>query len=244
MLGAWGEQFFRGLAEFSGRLAEFFRVYGPDMLRLSGWHLLLAFLTMLIACAIAIPLGVFLARLRLRRLSNAVLAVASIVQPIPSLALVALVGAVFLYMNLPTIGMGPGLVALVAYAVLPVLRNTFTGIRQVDPTVIEVARGMGMTRWQVLFRVELPLALPFIMAGVRIAMVWTIGVATLVSLIGAKSLGQLIFQGLAGNKIGLILGGALPAIALALGFDWGLSLLERLLKPKGLEESRAQQAAA
>ncbi len=146
---------------------------GADMLRRSLEHMELAFFAMLAACALAVPLGIFLARCPWRKVVSIVMGVVNVIQPIPSLALIAFVVALFNLVHLPTIGMAPGLVALVAYALLPVLRNTYTGIRQVDPAVREVAVGMGMTPRQVLFSVELPLALPVIMAGVRIATVWT-----------------------------------------------------------------------
>ena len=219
---------------------DFLRQYGWDLLRLLGDHMLLTFLAMLIACAAAFPLGIVLARSRSRNLAGVVLGIVNVFQPVPSLALVALVGVLFIYLGLPTIGVVPGLVALVVYALLPILRNTYTGIRQVDPTLLEVAVGMGMRPRQVFFQVELPLALPFIMAGVRIATVWTIGVATLVSLIGAHSLGDLIFRGLSRSRIDLILGGALAAVALALLFDWLLGVLERCFTPKGLRARQAQ----
>ena len=215
---------------------EYLADRGPDMLSGTGEHLLLVVLAMVIACAVALPLGVFLARSSARRLVSVVMGVASVIQPVPSLALVALVGALFVHLDLPTIGMVPGLVALVAYALLPVLRNTYTGIRQVDPTIIEVATGMGMTRRQVLWHIQLPLALPFIMTGIRIAAVWTIGVATLVSLIGSGGLGKLIFRGLRTTKPGLILSGAVPAVILALVIDWLLGRLEEWLTPAGLRD--------
>ena len=217
---------------------QFLREYGREILALSVDHMLLTGIAMLIACVIAVPLGIILSRLRSRRLVAVVLGIVNIVQPIPSLALVALAAVLFLAVGLPTIGILPGLVALVAYALLPILRNTYTGIRQVDPTVVDVAIGMGMTRRQVLFSVELPVALPVIMAGIRIATVWTIGVATLVSLIGADSLGKPIFRGLSRGRVSLILAGALPAVALALLFDWLLGRVEKWLTPAGLEESR------
>lgn len=210
-------------------MIQFLESYGRDIAYLTGQHLMLTAIAMLIACVMAIPLGVVLARTRWRRLASATIALVSLVQPIPSLALVALAAVAFLALGLSTIGMGPALLALVAYALLPVLRNTYTGIRQVDPTIVEVATGMGMRSWQVLLRVQLPLALPVIMTGIRIATVWTIGVATLVSYIGAHSLGDLISRGLSNNRPSLILAGALPAIALALAFDWGLALLEKSL---------------
>ncbi|NQT50691.1 ABC transporter permease [bacterium] len=220
-------------------MMKFLQEYGGEILELSADHMLLTGVAMLIACTVAVPLGVVLIRLRSRRLASAILGIVNIVQPIPSLALVALAGVLFLWLGLPTIGILPGLVALVAYALLPILRNTYTGIRQVDPTVVEVAVGMGMTPRQVLFSVELPLALPVIMAGIRIATVWTIGVATLVSLIGAESLGKPIFRGLSRGRIDLILAGALPAVALALLFDWLLGRVEKWLTPAGFEAHRS-----
>jgi len=213
--------------------AQFLEDYGPDILRLTGDHLLLTFTAVLIAAAVAIPAGVLLALCSWRRLASVGLGIVNIFQPIPSLALVALVGVLFIALDLPSIGLAPGLVALVVYALLPIIRNTYTGIRQVDKTVVEVATGMGMTSRQVLFQVQLPLALPFVMAGLRIATVWTIGIATLVSLVGAHSLGDLIFRGLSRHRIGLILGGAIPAIVLALLFDWLLGFVERRLTSTG-----------
>ncbi len=220
-------------------MIEWLRQYGPWILGLVADHLLLSFLAIVLACAAAIPLGIVLARSRFRRLSNAIIGLAGIVQPVPSLALVALAAVLFLALGLPTIGIWPGLVALVAYALLPVLRNTYTGIRQVDPTIIEVATGMGMRPRQVLLKVQIPLALPVIMAGVRISTVWTIGIATLVSLIGAESLGKPIFQGISGDRIDLILGGAVPAVALSLLFEWLLGMLENWLTPGGAESENS-----
>ena len=158
---------------------EFARSYGQEIVVSTREHLVLTALAMLIACLIAVPLGIILARSETRLLKTIVMGIVNVIQPIPSLAFVALTAAGFVLFNeyiarrqvLPTIGLVPGLVALVAYALLPILRNTFTGIQQVDASVKEVARGMGMKPMQVLFSVELPLALPFIMAGIRISTV-------------------------------------------------------------------------
>lgn len=227
-------------------VVSFFGDFGREMLVSTQEHMVLTFTAMFIATAIAVPLGIFLSRCRMKMLVSLVIGLVNIIQPIPSLALVAFTLAIFIWINnvlalhIPVIGMPPGLVALVAYALLPILRNTYTGVRQVDPTVIEVATGMGMTRRQILFSVQLPLALPFIMAGIRIATVWTIGVATLVSLVGAGGLGDLIFKGLSNFRITLILAGAAPAAALALVFDWILGRLESWLTPTGLKEVEAR----
>ncbi len=226
-------------------MQEFFQTYGSDIVTATREHLQLTLLAMLIACAVAIPLGILLTRIRSKTTVQVILGLVSVIQPIPSLALVALVAVGFYYLNLalpyklPTIGVLPGMVALVAYAVLPILRNTYTGIQQVDDTVKEVATGMGMTRRQILFQVELPLALPVIMTGIRIATVWTVGVATLVALVDAGGLGALIFRGLSNYKVKLILAGAIPAVAMALVFDGGLYLIENWLTPQGLKTSES-----
>jgi len=221
--------------------AGFFSRHGEDMLRAVKQHMVLTLAAMLIACSIAVPLGIFLARVRRKWISNGVMGIVSIVQPIPSLAFVAFAAVIFRSLGLPTIRWPVGLVALVAYALLPILRNTYTGVRQVDLNVVEVARGMGMTRAQVLLLVELPLALPFIMAGIRISTVWTIGVATLVSLVGAGGLGDLIFQGLDTNHMDYIVAGAVPAAMLALLLNFILGSVEKWFTPKGLQ-GRTQRA--
>jgi len=230
------------LLAVSQGIGWFFDRYGAEIVQALGEHVFLVVVSLLIATAIALPLGILLARTRFRRLASAVLGVTGAIQTIPSLALVALVAAAFLAireagLRIPTVGPVVAIVALVAYALLPILRNTVTGIRQVDASVVEVARGMGMTQRQVLFSVQLPLALPFIMAGLRIASVWTIGVAALGGLIGAGGLGDLIWRGLRTTDIPYILAGALPASALALVADWLLGLLECWLRPAGAKTS-------
>lgn len=224
-------------------ILDFFQQHSGLMLERTQQHLALTVIAMAIAVLLAVPLGVFLSRCRNRLVVSSIMGVVNVIQPIPSLATVALTVVVFFYIIditgtslLRSIGMQPALVALVAYALLPILRNTYTGIRQVDSAIIEVASGMGMTRRQILLSVQLPLALPFIMAGIRISTVWTIGVATLVSLVGAGGLGNPIFRGLANYRMDLILVGALPAALLALLLDWLLARLEVWLTPDGLRE--------
>ncbi len=225
---------------------EFLQQHAAMMLLRSREHLTLTVLAMVVAVALAVPLGVFLSRCRQSWVVSGVMGVVNVIQPIPSLATVALTVVVFFYIIdftgttlLRSIGMQPALVALVAYALLPILRNTYTGLRQVDAAVIEVAVGMGMTRRQILFSVQLPLALPFIMAGIRISTVWTIGVATLVSLVGAGGLGDPIFRGLANYRMDLVLAGALPAALLALLLDTLLARLEQWLTPEGLRDGQS-----
>ena len=225
---------------------------GGDILSHTYEHVYLTFFAMLIAVGIALPLGIFLARCPWARFVSTMMNLAGVVQTIPSLALIALIMTAAVLLNelmewlavpghLTTIGMFPALVALVLYALLPILRNTYTGIRQVPPSVKEVASAMGMKPWQILFSVELPLALPFIMAGVRISTVWTIGVAALCSLIGAGGLGDLIIQGLQSIRMEYLLAGMIPASLLAILFDWLLGRLERWLTPEGMQLEAQKQ---
>jgi osmoprotectant transport system permease protein len=208
---------------------------GADILKATYQHIYLTFISLLIAILIAIPLGIFLAKTRFKKLSSLILNIAGVIQTIPSLALIALIIVVFALIRLPTIGRIPGIFALVLYALLPLLRNTYTGIKQVDANVIEVARGMGMRNHQILFLVELPLSLPVIITGIRIATVWTIGIATLVGLIGAGGLGDLILRGLRTIQMDYLLAGTIPAAILALISDFFISKTERWLTPKGLQ---------
>ena len=203
---------------------EFIRRHWSEMLALSTEHLMLVLISTACAVAIGIPLGVLLTR-RVA-LKRPVLALAGILQTVPSLALFGLL------IPLPFIG-GIGartaIVALVLYALLPVIRNTVTGIEGVDRSVREAAVAMGMTDRQVLRQVELPLATSVILAGVRVATVISVGVATVAAAIGAGGLGTYIFRGLRMNDNTLILAGALPAAMMALASDWLIGLLESRL---------------
>ncbi len=214
--------------------AAFVDKLGMDILARTYEHVYLTVIALALAVAIALPLGVMLARIGNDRVSAVVLAAASVIQTVPSLALIAFIVLIFALVSLPAIGTLPALVALVLYALLPILRNTYTGIRQVDPALVEVAEAMGMTRWQILFKVELPIALPVVMAGVRISAVWTIGVATLCTLVGAGGLGDLILQGLRTISWDYLAAGTVPAAALALIVDGLLAALERWLTPEGM----------
>lgn len=197
------------------------RIRGDLLLR--TWeHLLLAVGSTAIAVAIGVPLGILLTRRA--PLRAGILGSANVLQTIPSLALLGLL------IPLPIVGgvgARPAIVALVAYALLPIIRNTYEGIRSIDPAVREAATAMGMTDRQLLRRVELPLALGVIMGGVRLATVIGIGVATVAAAIGAGGLGVFIFQGLAMVDNRVILAGAIPAALLALAADGGLGILER-----------------
>jgi osmoprotectant transport system permease protein len=151
-----------------------------------------------------------------------VLGIAGVLQTIPSIALLGFM--------IPLLGIGakPAIVALMLYAFLPIIRNTFTGINQVNPSVTDAAKGMGMTSYQILFKVELPLAMPVILAGIRTATVINVGVATLAAYIGAGGLGEFIFGGIALNNTNMILAGAIPAALLAIFFDFLLARVQQI----------------
>jgi osmoprotectant transport system permease protein len=206
-------------------VGQFFASHRVEILAATREHLILVLISMIIAVAIAVPLG--LALVTHPRLRAAALAIASIFQTIPSLALF---GFLIPLPLLGGIGTRTAIVALVLYALLPILRNTYVGLTGVDPAILEAAEAMGMTEDQILFRVRLPLASSFILAGIRTATVITIGVATIAAAIGAGGLGTFIFRGVAMVSDAVILAGAIPAALLALLADFLLGLLERRLR--------------
>jgi osmoprotectant transport system permease protein len=204
----------------------FFSQHAGEILQATIEHVWLVGATMLLAIAIGVPLGILVARRPW--LSKPILGGANIAETIPSLALLGFL--------LPAPWLGEradriAITALTLYALLPIIRNTAAGITGVDPAVREAARGMGMTSRQILFQVELPLSLSTVLAGIRVATVLTIGVATIAAAVGAGGLGEFIFRGLAMVNNQLILAGAIPAAALALLADFCLSVLERRLRP-------------
>jgi len=182
-------------------------------------HLGLTFLSLVLAIIVGVPLGILIARKR--KLSSPVLGAAGILQTIPSIALLGFM--------IPAFGIGatPAIVALLIYALLPIIRNTYTGITGVNPTVIEAAKAMGMNRSQLLFKVELPLAMPIIIAGIRTAAVINVGVATLASFVAAGGLGEFIFGGISLNNTNMILAGAIPAALLAVLLDQGIAVVQK-----------------
>ena len=204
--------------------SEIIDQYQPQLIARIGEHFWLVGVAMLIAAAIAVPAGILLTRQP--KIERWVLGFTNAVQTIPSLALFGFL------IPLPVIGgIGPrsAIVALVLYALLPIVRNTYTGIKEVDPAVREAALAMGMTDGQILRMVELPLAARTIMAGLRVATVTGVGVATVATLIGAGGLGDFIYRGLQTVNSNLILLGAVPAALMALGADFGLGLVEKKL---------------
>ncbi|MBO8176915.1 MAG: ABC transporter permease [Bacillus sp. (in: Bacteria)] len=190
-------------------------------------HICLSLISISIAIILSVPLGIYITRHE--KWAEWVIGVTAVFQTIPSLALFGFI--------VPLLGTGAltAIIALTIYALLPILRNTYTGIKGVDQSVIEAGRGMGMTNRQILWKIEIPLSLPVIMAGIRTATVLTVGIATLATFVGAGGLGDLIYRGLSTWNNQLVLAGAIPAALLAIFFDFFLKLIERLSTPKGLK---------
>ena len=191
-------------------------------------HIYLSFLALAIGILIALPAGILVARHR--RFAEPIIGVTAILQTIPSLALFGLL--------VPLIGIGSktALIALVIYALLPIIRNTYAGLTGADESIIEAGRGMGMTPNQILKKIELPIALPVIMAGIRTATVLTVGIATLATFVGAGGLGDVIYRGLQSYNNALVLAGAIPVALLAIMFDFLLKWVEKKVTPKGIKQ--------
>lgn len=190
--------------------------------------LAIASTALLLALVVAIPIGILLTRYE--RFAQPVLGVANIIMTIPSLALLAFM--------MPLLGIGnePAIAALFLYALMPIMRNTYTGIKRVQPSLLEAGTGMGMTSMQLLYSVELPIAFSFILAGIRTTFVILVGWTTLAAFIGGGGLGQLIWAGLTTINYNLVYAGAIPAAILALVADFLLGRLENRLTPRGLKQ--------
>ncbi|MDF5715010.1 MAG: ABC transporter permease [Rhizonema sp. NSF051] len=208
---------------------DFFLIkYAPEILQHTWEHLLLVASSIGIATLIGIPLGILITRRK--NLRQPILIIANILQTIPSLALFGLLIPVPV---IGGIGATPAIFSLILYSFLPIIRNTYTGITGVDPAIREAGRGMGMTDKQLLLQVEIPLAMGVILAGVRVATVIGIGIATIAAAIGAGGLGELIFRGISAVNNQLILAGAIPAAVIALVADWAIGWMEQRLAVKG-----------
>ncbi|HEY8968510.1 MAG TPA: ABC transporter permease/substrate-binding protein [Puia sp.] len=201
-------------------LWQFMQQQSDKLLQQTLQHIGLTFISLVIALLIGLPLGIYIARHK--RAAGPVLGFAGVMQTIPSIALLGFM--------IPLLGIGPlpAIAALFLYALLPIIRNTYTGIEGVDPLVKEAAVAMGMTRRQILLKVELALAFPVIMAGIRTATVINVGVGTLAAYIAAGGLGEFIFGGIALNNTNMILAGAIPAALLAILLDFLLSLVQKM----------------
>jgi osmoprotectant transport system permease protein len=209
------------------QLIKQFSMRWEDLLVATLQHIELVVLSMVIAIVVGLPLGIIVTRVP--SLRSWIIGGAGILQTIPSLALLGFMIPLF------GIGINTAIAALFLYSLLPIIRNTYTGIQDVDRSTIEAAKGMGMTNWQILLKVELPLALSVIMAGIRTATVINVGTATLAAFIGSGGLGDFIFIGIQRNIDALILIGALPAAALAIVLDLLLGYMEKMTTPRGLK---------
>lgn len=202
--------------------------YG-DLLYSSWAHFKMVFIAVVIATAIGVPLGVLVTRSGLEKLALPVIGGASVGQTVPSLAVIAIMA--------PLLGFGlqSAIVALVIYGLLPILRNSYTSIKTIDPAVIEAARGMGLTRMQIARKIELPLAMPVIIAGIRISTVITVGTAELAVLVGGAGLGKITLTGVFAREALIILQGAAPTAAMAITLGFLLERVEQWMMPRGLK---------
>ncbi len=203
-----------------------------------GWivgHLWISLVAIVISTALGITLGIYIAGQERERTADVVLYVAEIMMTVPSLALFGLLMFLLSRIGLSAIGFLPAVITLIVYGQLPIVRNTYTAIRQVDPAMIEAGKGIGMSESQLLLKVRLPLAFPVIMAGLRNAMVLIIGIGTIAALIGAGGLGVPIFRGLRNARMDLIITGGVSVSVLALLVDGIMALAERWMTPTGLK---------
>ncbi|QQK08370.1 ABC transporter permease [Miniphocaeibacter halophilus] len=210
-------------------MLEFLKLNYMDILNKTLEHLYISSMSLFLGVIVAVPLGIILTKTK--KLSNLVIGLASLLQTIPSLALLAIMIPIF------GVGKFPAIIALFIYSLLPILRNTYLGVVGVDENIVDAAKGMGMTKTQSILKVEIPLAAPVIMAGIRLSAVYVVAWATLASYIGAGGLGDLIFSGLNNYNPNLIIFGTIPVTALALIVDFLLSKVEKIVTAKtGMEE--------
>jgi osmoprotectant transport system permease protein len=212
--------------------------YPDKILTWTIQHLWIIGVANLSAVVLGVVVGVYISGRGRERLAEVALYFASVMMTVPSLALYGILMGVLHLLTLPSIGFLPVVIALTLYGLLPIIRNTYTAIREVDPATIDAGRGMGMSERQLLFKLKLPLAVPVIMAGLRQAVVMNIGIAAIGSYIGAGGLGQPIFRGIVNNRPDLIMIGAIVVSLLAIIVDLIMGRLEWLTTPKGIRSGR------
>ncbi len=215
-------------------MIEFFVNEGDTLLRLILEHIGLSLMSLGLGVLVAVPLGILLSQFP--KIANVVIGIASVLQTVPTLALLALM--------VPLLGVGamPAIVALFIYSLLPILRNTYLGMADVDPNLLDAAKGMGMSTGQVIQKVQLPMAVPVIMAGIRLSAVYVIAWTTIASYIGGGGLGDFIFNGLQTYRQDLIFGGTIPVIIIAIVMDFGFGYLEKRLSPQTRSEVNTENA--
>lgn len=211
-------------------MREFLQEYGSQLVSKTIEHFQISIIALLLVIVIAVPLGILLSKTK--KTANIVLTIAGVLQTIPTLAILALMIPIF------GVGKTPAIVALFVYVLLPILNNTILGVKNIDKNVIQAGTSMGMTRLQLMKDVQLPLALPMIISGIRLSSVYVISWATLASYVGAGGLGDLVFNGLNLYQPPMIITAAILVTAIALIVDFLLSLVEKWVVPKGLKVSR------
>jgi len=205
-------------------MMEFFAENGSELFTAIGEHIFLSLIALVLGILVAVPLGILLSQFP--KIADVVIGVASVLQTVPTLALLALM--------VPILGVGklPSIVALFIYSLLPILRNAYLGMTGVDPTLVDAAKGMGMSTGQVIRKIQLPLAIPVIMAGIRLSAVYVVAWTTIAAYIGGGGLGEFIFNGLQTYRQDLIFGGTIPVIIIAIVMDFVAGYLEKKLSPK------------
>ncbi|MBU7217343.1 ABC transporter permease [Staphylococcus gallinarum] len=211
-------------------MKAFLEQYGGQLISKTVEHFYISIIALLIAIVVAVPIGILLSKLK--RTSNIVLTIAGVLQTIPTLAVLAVMIPIF------GVGKMPAIVALFLYVLLPILNNTVIGVQNIDKNIKEAGTSMGMTRFQLMKDVELPLALPLILGGIRLSSVYVISWATLASYVGAGGLGDFVFNGLNLYDPMMIVSAAILVTLLALVVDFVLSRIEKWAVPKGLKVSR------
>ena len=211
-------------------MKAFLQQYGSQLLSKAVEHFYISMFALLLAIVVAVPLGILLSKTQ--RTANVVLTVAGVLQTIPTLAVLAIMIPIF------GVGKTSAIVALFIYVLLPILNNTVLGVKNIDKNVIQAGQSMGMTKFQLMKDVEMPLALPLIISGIRLSSVYVISWATLASYVGAGGLGDLVFNGLNLYQPPMIISAAIVVTLLALVIDFILSLVEKWVVPKGLKVSR------
>lgn len=209
-------------------LLNFFKENSEIILQRLGEHIQLTFLAVGFAILIGVPLGILISRYR--KSAGIVIGIANVIQAVPSLAMLGFL--------IPVVGIAekPAIIMVMLYSLLPIVKNCYTGLININSDLLEAAKGMGMTKRQVLFKVQIPLAMPVIMAGIRISAVTAVGLMTIAAYVGAGGFGKLVYEGIQGLHYEKIFAGALPACILALLFDFLIGLLEKVTVPKGIRK--------
>ena len=223
----WLYKYYGALEYTAKNLTEFFRLIYE--------HLILVIISMAAAITVGVTLGVIMSRKGLEGISPVIMAVVNVWQSVPSLGVIALAYGILPLLGMSGIGIVPALIALFLHAVAPIVRNTYAGIESVSDDVIESATGMGMTKKQILFDIEIPNAMPVIMGGIRTSTAIIVGTAPLAFLIGGGGLGFWIFTGIALVDMGIMLAGSVPVALIAMLFDYFLALLEKVVVSKGIQ---------